>query len=138
LGCPARDEADELALELFGRLLDGTKCRLEVLSTKTLSAELVSRVEQERAAVVCIASLPPRGINQVRYLCKRLRAYSEDLKILVGYWGARDNLEAIRERLKPTGADHVGFNLRETREQLRPLLPVLASTEREPDLAPSS
>jgi predicted PurR-regulated permease PerM len=138
LGCPARDEADELALELFGRLLDPAKYRLEVLSTKTLSAELVSRVEQEQAAVVCIASLPPHGINQARYLCKRLRAYSSELKILVGCWGVRDQPDTVRERLQPAGADYVGFTLRESREQLQPLLTVLANGERKPDLAHSS
>lgn len=138
LGCPARDEADELALELFCRVLDPAKYRLEILSTKTLSAELLSRVEQEQASVLCIATLPPRGITQARYLCKRLQGYSGELHILVGCWGARENLEAISARLKPAGASHVGFTLRQTREQLQPLLPVLTSSERQPDLAPSS
>jgi hypothetical protein len=58
LGCPARDEADRLALETLRQLLDPVKWELEVLSEEMLTAEQVSQAAEERPAVLCIESLP--------------------------------------------------------------------------------
>ena len=72
-GCPARDQEDELAMHMFRQLLASSKCRMEVISATTLTGEVVSRVQKERPAVVCIGALPPGGLAQTRYLCMRLR-----------------------------------------------------------------
>ncbi|HZT82092.1 MAG TPA: AI-2E family transporter, partial [Gemmataceae bacterium] len=87
LGCPARDAGDKLALHMFEQLLGPARCRLEVLSAKTLAAELLERVGRDHPAAVCIAALPPGGLTHTRYLCKRLRAHFPGLKVLVGRWG---------------------------------------------------
>ncbi len=76
LGCPARDQEDELAMHMFRQLLASSKCHMDVISTTTLTGEVVSRVQRERPAVVCIGALPPGGLAQTRYLCMRLRATS--------------------------------------------------------------
>ena len=78
---------DELALEMLRRLLDPTRFQMETLSVKTLSAEVVARVCKKNPAAVCISALPPEGVAQTRYLCKRLRAQCPDVKIFVGRWG---------------------------------------------------
>src|SRR5262249_55879879 len=39
LGCPARDEADETALEMFRQLLDPVKWDVEIAATEMLSSE---------------------------------------------------------------------------------------------------
>jgi predicted PurR-regulated permease PerM len=123
-GCPASDRADELALMLFSRLLDANKCRFEVVSAKRLSAEVISRISEEKPALVCIASLPPSGFAHTRYLCKRLRAHFPEMKILVGCWGLEDDRDRTRKRLSAAGADSVGYTLLETRGQLVPLIQV--------------
>src|SRR5262245_34072470 len=44
LACPARDEADRLALEMLRQLLDPAKWEVAVVAVETLTAEVVARV----------------------------------------------------------------------------------------------
>jgi hypothetical protein len=127
LGCPARDDADELALRMFGHLLDAARWDLEVLPVAALAAELLDRVAASRPVAVVVAALPPGGLSHTRYLCKRLRQRFPELKIAVGLWGSVGDLGHAREVLTPSGADHVGRTLLETRAQLAEWLPVFAT-----------
>jgi len=129
IGCPARDKADQLALNMLGQLLKISGCDLEVLSTRSLSAELIDRVRQEKPALVCITALPPGGLTHASHLCKRLRALDPDLKILVGRWGQKDNVERMKQRLLAAGASFVGSSLAETRAQAVPLIQVASAAE---------
>lgn len=133
LGCPARHGFDEEALIMFTQLLEGGGCPVEVLSTDVLTSEIVNRVRKDAPALICIASLPPGGIAQTRYLCKRLRAQSKEMKIMVGRWGQNDNIVKIRQRLLEAGADHVATSLRESEAYVQSLLPVLQAKTRAAD-----
>ena len=115
LGCPALDEADELALLMFRQLLDSTRYEFEIMSDAMLTAEVVARIREKSPAMICIAALPPGGLAQTRYLCKRLRARFPDLKIAVGRWGigSEDSNSILL-----AGADKVGTTMIETREQM--------------------
>jgi predicted PurR-regulated permease PerM len=123
--CPARDQADEVAAEMFRDMLEPSGCQIEVLSDRVLSAEMVNRVEQESPDLICIASLPPGGLAQARYLCKRLRARVPGVKVAVGRWGQRDNIKQTRERLQASGADYVATSMMESQQQILALKPVL-------------
>jgi predicted PurR-regulated permease PerM len=124
-GCPARDQEDELAMHMFQQLLATSKCHMEVISATTFTGEVVSRVQKERPAVVCIGALPPGGLAQTRYLCMRLRAQFPKLKVIVGRWGVSENSERVREKLLSAGADQVVTTLIEARNQLTPLIQAL-------------
>jgi predicted PurR-regulated permease PerM len=117
-GCPARDERDEAALAMFGRLLQECDCRLETMSSDALCAEVVTHVENEKPDLVYIAALPPGGLAQARYLVKRLRARIPEVKIGVGRWGQKDNIDKVRQRLREAGADYVSLTLLESRRQV--------------------
>src|SRR5262249_11572138 len=108
-------------------LLEPAGSRLEVLPSTVLTAEVLARVERERPPLLCIAALPPGGLAQARYLCKRLRAQFPELKILIGRWGQRENVEAMKETLRAAGADFVGTSLLESRGQVLPLIQVAAA-----------
>ena len=116
VGVPARSEADETALAMLGYLLAPAGVDLKILATELLSAEVVLDAREGRAAVVVVGALPPGGLTQARYLVKRLRAALPDVKIVVGRWGLRDDVEATREALEVAGADAVASSLLETRE----------------------
>jgi hypothetical protein len=118
IGCPAYDEADEVALEMFQRLLDPKVCELEILSLNRLVSEVVAQVEGDHPAILCIAGLPPGGVAHTRLLCKRLRARFPQLKIVVARWGQRSGVDAMREQILAAGADHFGTSLEETGAQL--------------------
>jgi len=115
LGCPAQDEADELALLMFRQLLDCTRYEVEIMSDAMLTAEVVAWIGEKSPAMICIAALPPGGLAQTRYLCKRLRARFPNLKIAVGRWGigTEDSNSILL-----AGADKVGTTMIETREQM--------------------
>ena len=61
--------------------------------------------------------MPPGGLAQARYLCKRLRAGVPDIRIVVGRWSSPEDADEIRAALiaarEPTA---VGTRLLELRD----------------------
>jgi len=112
-------------------------CR-SAASADVLASEVVAMVEVSCPAVICLSSLPPGGLAQARYFCKRLRARYPDVKILVGRWGEEDGDAAHWDVLRSAGADHVAGTLLETRDQLdqvaalRPASTTLGGARRTP------
>ena len=117
LGCPAADEGDEVALLMFGQLLKPTDCTLEIVPASTLSGEIVSLVSERKPTAVVIGAVPPEGLAQARYLCKRLRARFPELKVIVGRWGEFPG-ESDRASLLEAGADAVASTFAQSRDQL--------------------
>jgi methylmalonyl-CoA mutase cobalamin-binding subunit len=118
LGVPARSDADATALAMLGHLLAAAGIELDVVSSELLAAEAVSAARERGVGVVVLGALPPGGLVQVRHLAKRLRAAVPRVKIVVGRWCVREDLEELRETLKGAGADSVGTSLLETRDQV--------------------
>jgi predicted PurR-regulated permease PerM len=122
MGCPVRDEADELSLLMLRQLLDPLRYELEVIADELLAAEIIDQIAEKKPALVCLASLPPGGLAQTRYLCKRLRARFPDSKLIVGPWGGRtDNSNALID----AGADRIGNKIIETRDHIVQLSQIL-------------
>ncbi len=132
LACPARDQADRLALEMLRQLLDPAKWVVEVAAVETLVADLVGQVAEHAPALVCIGALPPGGLAHARYLCKKLRARFPKVKIIVGRWGLTGGVEANREQFQDAGADLTATTMLETRSQLNNLLPILTQAQENP------
>jgi predicted PurR-regulated permease PerM len=118
LVCPARDEADAVALEMVRHLLDPAQYRIEVSGTGMLTAEVVAWVDLHRPALLCIGAVAPGGLSQARHLCKRLRSQCPELKIVIGRWGLHDEKEADRQHLLAAGADHVETTVLDTQRAL--------------------
>jgi predicted PurR-regulated permease PerM len=118
LGCAAGDEADEIALAMLRQLLTPTECAFEPISAHALSGEIVTRAADKKPGLFVIAALSPGALDQTRHLCKRLRARFPDIKIVVGRWGSNGQGECDRAPLLAAGADAVGANLRESRDQM--------------------
>jgi predicted PurR-regulated permease PerM len=114
LGCPAHDEADELALLMLRQLLDPNRYTLQIVSAEMLTAEVLSVVEEQRVGLMCISALPPGALAPTRYLCKRLRARFPACKIIVGRLGELGDNHEPETLLHEAGADEVGTTLRDT------------------------
>jgi predicted PurR-regulated permease PerM len=131
LGCSARDDADEVALLMLKELVDPKRCDVTLTTAALLASEVVARVEETNPALLCIAALPPGGQAHTRLLCLRLHSRFPDLKIIIGRWGLKEDLDKKREQLLSAGADHVGTTLHETRNQIETLLQLVAPGEAE-------
>jgi hypothetical protein len=83
LGCPALDSADEVALRILARRLETDGTMMEVLPATVLTAEVVRDIVTRRPHAVIIGSLPPGGLAETRFLCKRLQATEPRPWILV-------------------------------------------------------
>jgi predicted PurR-regulated permease PerM len=127
LGCAAHDEADELALLMFRQLLDSSKYEVELMSDTMPTSEVVALIGEKSPTMICIAAVPPGGLAQARYLCKRLRARFPNLKIAVGRWGTSsgDN----NKILLSAGADKVGTTMIETRDPMVQLIQLSRHSE---------
>jgi predicted PurR-regulated permease PerM len=126
-GCPARDDADHVALQMLEKMLNSSRWRMKLIAPQTLTSELLEMVALEEPALVCIAALPPGGLAHTRYLCKRLSARFPDLRIIVGRWGEHSGDVEHGKELEEAGASSTGSSLCETRQQLDALLPLLDS-----------
>ena len=122
IGCPVRDEADELSLLMLRQSLDPHRYELEIIADELLAAEVIDQIAEKKPGLVCLASLPPGGLAQTRYLCKRLRARFPDSKLIVGRWGSRtDNSNALTD----AGADRTASKIIETRDHIIQLSQIL-------------
>ncbi len=126
LGCPARDEADELALHMLRQLLDTSRYEVEVMSAAMLASEVAALVGEKNLPPIVIATASAGGLGQTRYLCKRLRARFPDLKIAAGRWGMGNE---DRDSILLAGADRVGTTMIETREQIIQLCQISARSD---------
>jgi hypothetical protein len=118
VGCPARDGADVLALEMVGQLLDPARYRMEVSRPGMLVSEVLAGVDRHRPVILCIGAVAPGGLSQARHLCKRLRSQCPELEIVVGRWGLHDEKDADRQHLLAAGADHVETTVLDTQRTL--------------------
>jgi hypothetical protein len=132
LGFPAHGPVDELALLLFQHSLQTARCGVQLTDIQTPPAELASLIERKEAALVFIAAVAPGGLEQTGYLCKRLRGRFPGLKIVVGRWGLKGNVEKTRDRLLSAGADRVTMTLSETLDQVSHLIQLPAEQEEAP------
>jgi predicted PurR-regulated permease PerM len=130
-GCPARDDADSLALVALEKLLDASRWRMKVIAPETLTSELLEMVACEEPAVICIGALPPGGLAHARYLCKRLRARFPDLRIIVGRFTEEAGEKLRGGDLEEAGASSAARSLLETRQQLQGLIPLLEPSRAE-------
>jgi hypothetical protein len=118
LGCPAHHEAEELSLRMLACLIALDGCQLEVISAQALASEAEDRIARDKPTLVFIPILPPGGLVQARYLCKRLRRRFKDLPIVVGYFGAVRDFDRLQARIRAAGANFVTTTLLESRTRI--------------------
>jgi predicted PurR-regulated permease PerM len=110
LGVSARAGTDEAIWEMLAQLFDPEKVRVESVGSAYLSSELTTVVEQQ-PDLVCVISIPPGGLAQARYLCRRLRAKHPTTPIVVIRPGVQANGKESAQRLTEDGATQVCFTL---------------------------
>ncbi|MEZ0276626.1 MAG: hypothetical protein ACAH88_17070, partial [Roseimicrobium sp.] len=67
---------------------------------------------------VCISVVAPSTVVHARHLCAKLRARLPKLKVVIGLWGATENLTEAADRLRKSGADEIAGSLAEAVKHL--------------------
>jgi predicted PurR-regulated permease PerM len=124
LGLATNGNADELALQMLGHLLDDLPIVVEITKGRMLASEVVSLVQAQGVSVVCLADLPPSPPSKTRYLVKRLHAALPEVRILVGRWGPPALADDSTHLLRDAGATLVASTLAETRAYLGGLVEI--------------
>jgi len=116
---PAHHRAEEVALHMLARFLRTDGYDVQVSTTRSMPSEIETRVERGRPAAVFVAVVPPGGLAQARYLCRRLRRKFPELRIVVGYWGRTGQFDRLLVRLRAAGASYVATSLVQGAGQLK-------------------
>ncbi len=109
VGVSARTMTDETIWEMWGQLFESQKVEVESVGSAYLSSDISS------ADLVCVNSIPPGGLAQARYICRRLRAKLPKAAILVIRPGVQANEKESAQRLVEDGASMVCTSLGEAR-----------------------
>ena len=115
----AHDEADHVAAQMAAKLIGtGHVC---VMAPPALAAEIAENVAQRKCKAILISAVPPHAARYAGYLARRLRRQVPGVKVVVGLWGADDELARATERLLKLGVDQVLTRISEAAEMGRQL-----------------
>ena len=120
---PARAERDELAGAMLAQLLQQQGFEAQNAPAKLAAGETVKLVDKADVDAVCISVVAPSTVIHARYLCAKLRAQLPNLKIVIGLWGATENIAHAAQRLRDSGANEVVTTLADAVVQLAKLTP---------------
>ena len=108
VGVSARTVTDETIWEMLAQLVDPEKVQLESVGSSYLASDLASGqpagVSPDLPDLVCVISVPPGGLAQARYICRRLRTKLPQTPILVIRPGAQARGAESSQRLTEDGA----------------------------------
>ena len=121
LGCAAHHASEELVVQMLGEIMP--KVHVATISTRALPSEIEERVAAEDPAVLFIAIVPPGGLTQARYLCRRMRRKFPTLPIVVGYLGKTREFDTLLARFRTAGVRYVATSLLQTRSHIDSILP---------------
>jgi hypothetical protein len=103
---------------------------VEVVTRQRLSEDIVSQIARERPALVLIAVMPPGGLTQAAFLCRRLRRDFPELVIVVAYLRPPKDFDRLLLRMRKAGASYLTTSLAQTASRVEALLapiPAIAS-----------
>lgn len=123
---PARADRDELAGVMLVQVLQQHGIAARCAPPKLSAEELVGLAEGAGADVVCISVEPPSTVLHARHLCLKLRALLPQQMIMVGLWGATENLADATRRVRDSGADEIVTTLADAVPQVIQLASALS------------
>lgn len=115
---PARAERDELAGAMLAQLLRQQGFEAKSAPTQLAVGEVIGLVQKAGADVVCISVVAPSTVLHARYLCMKLRMLLPEQRIVVGLWGATENVTDAAQRVRDSGADEVVTTLADAVRQI--------------------
>jgi predicted PurR-regulated permease PerM len=118
----ARNNLDEAAAIMLADVLWRRGLAAEVLSCDAVSTRNLPRLDRDGATFVCLSSMNPKAVQQVRRLARRIRQhFRDDEPILVGFWNLEDDEVRPTDLASATGTDYVATTLLNAVEQVQSL-----------------
>jgi hypothetical protein len=133
-GIPVHDTIDELAMSMLSHVLPESIV-LKSISATALSGEVLDQIQQRGVSVVCIGAVTPGGVNESRYLSKRLQTDFPETSVILAQWGLR-NEKKLRELSKTPGVKGAVSTLVEARNFVVELVKIAASNPPAPARSP--
>jgi len=119
VGVSARTVTDETIWEMLAQLFDPERVHLESVGSAYLSVDATGGdappVAGASPDLACVVAVPPGGLVQARYICRRLRVKLPKTPILVIRPGGQPEGQESSQRLTVDGAGQVCFSLAEAR-----------------------
>ena len=122
LGVPAHRSAEGLPLKMLAQVLHPEGHRVAEATTQMLPAQVEAMIAETGARAVVVSVLPPGGLPQAVYACKRYRKKFPELPIVVAYWGPASHYDRVLDRFRRAGATAVTTTLGQTATQVRATL----------------
>jgi predicted PurR-regulated permease PerM len=116
---PAEDRADEIAGTMLAQLLERCGHRTLLLSQTALSPEIMARLAEDAATILCISAAPPFAFAQARKLAQTLRQSLPRNGIVIGLWGSEGEADALRARFGNARPNAVAITLEEALKQVK-------------------
>lgn len=108
---PASSEADEFGAIMLAHLLEKRSTSSRVVSSKSLTSEMVELAAESGASIFCISAFPPASVMPATYLAKKIRARMPEARVIVGYWHDQESEDRRMHRLKRAQADEIFLTL---------------------------
>jgi predicted PurR-regulated permease PerM len=126
VGVSARTVTDETIWEMLAQLFDPETVQMESVGSSYLASDATSGdpggVSSDLPDLVCVVSVPPGGLAQARYICRRLRAKLPNTPVVVIRPGGQANGEESSQRLTEDGAQQVCFTLESARTTIEQVI----------------
>jgi hypothetical protein len=105
---------DEAIWGMWAQLFDAKKVIVESVGSAYLASGAIAHIgDGEVPDLICVLSIPPGGLAQARYICRRLRAKLPATPILVIRPGVQANGTDSAAKLIADGAKRVCITLEE-------------------------
>jgi len=83
---------------MFAQLLDQCGYGIMLLSTSSLTPEILSRLAEDSETILCVSAVPPFAFAQARKLAQSLRDSLPRNPIFIGLWGGDGDKEGLSAR----------------------------------------
>jgi hypothetical protein len=127
---PASGGADELVAAMLAQLFRQAGFRAREFRAG-LPEAMLAEVSQRDYGIACVSSISPFAVSEGRSVCRRLRAISPGLRIVMGLWSF--DSDTARQRLGPACSGLVSTTLSDALTQIRqladPTVPVESLSE---------
>jgi predicted PurR-regulated permease PerM len=113
----AGEKADEIAAMMLVQVLEQKSISAKVLAAPVVPMGKLDMVNETKAGLVCISAVLPSSLLPARQIYKRLSGEFPEIKIMVGLWGAKEEVNEFQKRFPKISPENLVTNLKQAVER---------------------